>query len=391
MKYLTTLFVILFSSISLWSQNYRFFGQVLDQTNQTPIEYATITIHQASDSSLLEGVVSDQEGRFSIKAKSAEPVFLQIQFLGYQSFRSELYTDDGNVPIGIIGLSINSATLGEVEVSGKAVTSIQQLDKQIYDASQFQNAQGGTAADVLMNVPSVSVDGFGEISVRGTTGFLVMLNGKPVQSEPMVLLRQLAANAIDDIEIITAPSAKYDPDGKAGIINIKTRQSISEGLFVVANTLIGLPSIERYGNAHNTPRYGADVNLNYRLKKWDLSAGLDYRRYDISGRREGYVNTYLDGILTEFPSDGERSFDEENYAARISATYTPNKNHALAVGLYAGKRTKERTADILYTNQQRSRIPADEFLGTEAYFDLYESSGDVFPIPKRDVLVAAWR
>ena len=262
MKYLTILFVILFSSISLWSQNYRFFGQVLDQTNQTPIEYATITIHQASDSSLLEGVVSDQEGRFSIKAKSAEPVFLQIQFLGYQSFRSELYTDDGNVPIGIIGLSINSATLGEVEVSGKAVTSIQQLDKQIYDASQFQNAQGGTAADVLMNLPSVSVDGFGEISVRGTTGFLVMLNGKPVQSEPMVLLRQLAANAIDDIEIITAPSAKYDPDGKAGIINIKTRQSISEGLFVVANTLIGLPSIEPYENANNTPRYGADVNLN---------------------------------------------------------------------------------------------------------------------------------
>ena len=118
--------------------------------------------------------------------------------------------------------------------------------------------------------------------------------------------------------------------------------------------------------------------VNYKQGKWDLSAGLDYRRYDISGRREGYVNTYLDEVLTEFPSDGERSFDEENYSGRLSVTYNPDQRQTIAAGFYAGKRTKERTADILYTNQQRSRIGSENFLGTEAYYDLFRQTGNVF-------------
>ncbi len=153
------------------------------------------------------------------------------------------------------------------------------------------------------------------ILIASISGFMVMINGKPVQSDPSVVLNQLTANSIKDIEVITAPSAKYDSDGKAGIINIITRQSVTDGLYINSNAFIGLPAIENYDNAKNTSRYGADIILNYRQNKWDLSMGLDYRRYDISGRREGYVNTYLNEVFTELPSDGERSFDEENYSA----------------------------------------------------------------------------
>ncbi len=206
-----------------------------------------------------------------------------------------------------------------------------------------------------------------------------MINGKPVQADASNMLNQIAANAIDDIEIITAPSAKYDPDGKAGIINIKTKQGALDGFYLMANAQLGLPSIEPYDNAETARRYNADLTVNYKKGKWDLSAGLDYRRNDVSGLRVGYVNTYLDETLTEYPSNGERSFDRENYSARLSVIFSPSDRQSIGAGFYAGKRTQYRTADILYDFQQRTRLPENEFLEPEVYWSLYRQNGAVFP------------
>ena len=353
-------------------------GIITDQQSGEAIEYATVSINNPTDSTLIDGVVTNEMGKFEFGGIKAPTVILMVQFMGYEPYQTTLTVEAGTLDLGTINLGINSQTLTEVEVSGQAITSLHKLDKQVYDAGQFQNAQGGTASDVLRNLPSVSINSFGDISVRGATGFLVMINGKPIQSEPMVVLQQLAANSIEDIEVITAPSAKYDPDGNAGIINIKTRQALQEGRYLIANAMVGLPSIEPYDNAESAPRYGADISINFKKKTWEIAAGLDYRRYDISGRREGYVNTYLNGVLTEFPSDGERSFDEENYSGRIAATYQIQKNQSINAGFYAGKRTKERTADILYLNQQRTNIGTERFLDPEAYYDLYLASNQVF-------------
>lgn len=378
MKKLFTILLLSLSSV-LIGQNASIKGKVADQANGAAIEYATITLHSSEDSTMLDGVVTDKDGGFEFKKViKSRSVYLSAQFMGYGVYYSEAFQPDGFLDLGNILLSINTTTLAEVEIAGRAITSLHKLERQVFDAGQFQNARGGTASDVLRNLPSVTINSFGEISVRGAVGFLVMINGKPVQSDPATVLQQLSANAIEDIEIITAPSAKYDPDGNAGIINIKTRQSLNEGLYLIANTLIGAPSVESYDNTNSAPRYGADLSMNYKKGKWDISAGLDYRRYDISGRREGYLNTYLAEVLTEFPSDGERSFDEKNYAARLSAIFTPGDRQTIAAGFYAGKRTKDRTADILYMNQQRSLISRENFLGTESYYDLYRQSNTVF-------------
>ena len=141
---------------------------------------------------------------------------------------------------------------------------------------------------------------------------------------------------------------------------------------------MGAPSIEPYDNAEASQRYGADVTVNLIRGKWDLSLGLDYRKDDIAGRRIGYVNTYLDEILTEYPSAGERSFDKERYSARLSAIYRPSAKQQLSFSFLAGDRTQYRTADILYAPQQRSIIAPEDFLGTEAYWDLYQRRGEVF-------------
>lgn len=369
-KLLLSLLLCVCSTASLAQQLTTLNGRIIDEKSGEAIEYGTISVFKAIDASLLAGTVTDENGRFRI-AVPQDSVYLQAQFLGFDNFFSEVFFAKDRKNFGEIALRINSTTLAEIEVSGRAITSSHKVDKQVFAAGQFENAKGGTASDVLSNLPAVSVNSFGEISVRGSTGFQVMINGRPVQGDPSIALQQLPANAIDDIEIVTAPSAKYDPDGKAGIINIKTRQAVTEGTFLVANTLIGLPRIEAYHNTNNTPRYAADLTYSHRQGKWDISAGLDYRRYDISGRREGYVNTFLDNVLTEFPSDGERSFDEINYSGRLSLTYAPSKTQSLTLGFYGGKRNKERTADILYLNQQRTLLAENTYQGAGTYYQLF--------------------
>src|SRR5690606_37165803 len=110
------------------------------------------------------------------------------------------------------------------------------------------NGKGGTAIDVLRNLPSVSVNGEGQISVRGSTGFLVLINGKPVLTDAQTVLSQLPANSLENIELITSPSAKYDPDGNAGIINILTKKGANDGFTLTANAQGGLPSIDDHNN-----------------------------------------------------------------------------------------------------------------------------------------------
>lgn len=353
-------------------------GRILNQADNEPIEYASVAVYQLPDSTLVNGVVTDEQGRFEIGDLPAADLYLLVQFMGYQNYTSAAFKPSGNVDLGLINLAVVPALLEEVEIVAREIASFHRVDKQVYDARQFQNAQGGSATDVLRNLPSISVNAQGEISVRGATGFVVLINGKPIQTDPAVILAQLPANAIDDIEIITAPSAKYDPDGKAGIINIKTRQAALDGLYLTANTQYGLPSIEPYDNRGAARRYNADLSLNYRKGKWDLSMGMDYKRDDVSGQRIGYVNTYLNDVLTEFPSYGERSFDRESYTGRASVLYSPTEKNAIGASFYAGKRTQERTADILYDYQRRTRITSDQFLAPETYWDLYRQTGRVF-------------
>lgn len=366
-----------FFAAAVSAQSTRVKGTVLDRESGAAIEYASIALHQLSDSALLTGVVSEVDGTFEIAHNTLADVYLTVQFMGYETYYSDPFSGKGLKDFGRIQLGLNTAVLAEVEVIGREMTTLHRLDRQVFNASQFENAQGGTASEVLRNLPSVSINAEGEISVRGATGFILMINGKPVQADATNMLNQIAANAIEDIEIITAPSAKYDPDGKAGIINIKTKQGALDGFYLMANVQLGLPSIEPYGNAEAARRYNADLTINYKKEKWDLSAGLDYRRNDVSGRRVGYVNTYLGEILTEFPSSGERSFDRENYSARLSVLYSPSSQQSIGASFFAGKRTQYRTADILYDFQQRSRLTEDEFLNPEAYWALYQQNGTV--------------
>ena len=329
-----------------------FFGQisgfVMDSQNKAPIEYATIVIKKGTE--VLDGTISKKDGSFEISINPKSNYIIDISFLGYETQSIDSFKiEKGNmIALGEILLQPTQTQLEEVVLNSN-ISSIQsKIDRQVYAASEFSIAKGGNASDLIRNIPSISINAIGEISVRGSSGFVVLLNDKPIQSDVQSLLNQIPANSIKNVEVITAPSAKYDAEGKAGIINILTLKNTFEGDYFQVNTLLGAPSIQDYENAESAQRFGADITYNTVREKWNLSTGFSFQRNDISGRREGDVYTIIGDKYTRFPSDGERSFDEVNYSGRLTADYQLSENDLISLGLFAGKRTKDRTADILY-------------------------------------------
>ncbi|MFT6797045.1 MAG: iron complex outermembrane receptor protein [Maribacter sp.] len=349
------LFLILCSLSSISAQQIT--GKLIDKATQEPLEYATAALYNQENEALITGVITTSDGSFIIDTIKTGTYVLEVSFIGYTKQRIENISVTANqalINLGTIALVLGASRLNEVVVTTESATVINKIDRQVFDAKKFQNAQGGSATDVVRNLPSVSLNGLGEIQVRGTSGFVVLLNGKPVQGNPTTLLNQLPANSVERIEVITAPSAKYDPEGKAGILNILTKKGATNGIFAQINLKAGMPSIESYDNAEAAQRYGLDATYTLRTDKWNFAFGANYQRNDLAGRREGDVFTIINDTLTQFPSDGERSFDELNYSGRFTIDYTPDERNSYSLGFYGGKRSKDRTADILYFNNTGS-------------------------------------
>lgn len=354
------------------AQNGTISGQVSDAQTNAAIEYASVAVYNASDSNLVTGVITDQSGKFMLEKLKEGSYFIRTQFLGYETKRSDNFAlkQGQQLQVGTILLTPGSQLMNEVSVTGKRINLSNELDKQSYSAEQFESARGGSAVDVLRNMPSVAMNGLGEITVRGTSGFLVMINGKPVLADAETVLSQLPANMVNNVELITSPSAKYDPDGKAGIINIITKKGITDGSGITVNTQYGLPSTTNYGNDRVARRYGIDVLFNYKKKKWDISVGGNYTRDDIAGYREGdvYTENAEKNILTKFPSNGERSFNRYNYAARASISYTASPTNVFSLGFYSGKRYQERDANLFYENSTWT-LDGEEKIADNPYYN----------------------
>ncbi|WP_448698535.1 TonB-dependent receptor [Mucilaginibacter sp. AW1-3] len=362
--------VFLFVSITSRAQTISINGAVIDKTTNQPLEYTNVVLYNSVDSSLVNGVVTNNTGAFAFSNLKAGNYYLKIRFIGYitRIVPNLNLTKNQAVKLGNIGISPDPKLLNEINVTGQKASVYNKIDKQVYKADQFQAAKGSNAIDVIKNMPSVSVNSQGEISMRGSAGLLVLLNGKPVQADATTILSQLPANSIENIELITSPSAKYDADGKAGIINITTKKGANNGFSVTTNVQGGLPSTYDFNNVYAPVRFGADATINYRVDKWDITAGANYLRNDIAGRREGNVNTTIADRYTTFPSLGERSFRRDNYSVRANVSFTPDKNNVLTAGFYHGERTQYRIADLIYNNT-KTDINTGKTIGKTTYYN----------------------
>ncbi|WP_343670460.1 TonB-dependent receptor [Chitinophaga sp.] len=370
MKLICSILVcISFAGIS-YAQTFSVKGRIIDAQSQQPIEYASAVLLQEDDSLLVAGSVSRANGTFEIKDRAPGNYLLKISFLGYNTrFIAQVAVKNTMLNLGVLQLTPSGKMLQEVGVSGHKITSLNKIDKQSYDAGQFESAKGGSAIDVIKNLPSVAVNSQGDITVRGATGFMVMVNGKPVLADAETVLTQLPANAIDHVELITAPSAKYDPDGRGGMINIVTKKGASDGFTLNANVQGGLSTTD-YGNLENPKRFGADATVSFKQRKWDVSAGGNYTRNDNSGYREGdvYTKNFTRNTITRFPSAGERSFDRYNYAGRFSVSFAADANNTFSAGFYSGKRYQARLADLLYHNTTAD-LTTGALISSATYFN----------------------
>ncbi|MDP5088924.1 MAG: carboxypeptidase-like regulatory domain-containing protein [Saprospiraceae bacterium] len=323
---------------NVYGQLSQYQGFVFDSETKKPIEFASVSV-LGKDSSIVAGTVTDENGKFQVKSERGNSSVLRFQFMGYESLDFKPGEKSGNIPA--IYLTASVSTLEEIIVNGERKTQTIQIDKQVFDTKQFQNAANGTGLDLISRLPSVTVNVEGEILLRGSASFLVLIDGKPTQRTASEALAQLPANVIEKIELITSPSAKYDADGKAGIVNIITKKDQIIGWSFVANGMTG---------GREPLRYGSDFSANYTGSKASFFVGADYRRFDIEGFRIGEIRTVLKDSLTFLPSEGIRNYKDYQFGIRSGLTYTPTKREVLNVNWYMGEKQTDRKPICIMRN-----------------------------------------
>lgn len=225
--------------------NGKIVGILVDSTSGKPVEFATIALMNVKTNKPIDGTTSDAKGLFSLSKLAPGEFRLQYSFIGYKTRDSQPFTiaKGTDLNLGSIKLPADVRMLGEVVVTGQAALIEEKVDRLVFNADKDITAKGGDASDVLKRVPMLSVDLDGNVSLRGSQNIRVLINNKPstiVAANVADALKQLPADMIKSVEVITSPSAKYDAEGAAGIINIVTKKNTLHGLTLNVDAGAGL-------------------------------------------------------------------------------------------------------------------------------------------------------
>ncbi|RFZ85906.1 TonB-dependent receptor [Mucilaginibacter terrenus] len=294
-------------------------GTIIDSLTKKPVDYATISLFSSKGTVPKNGVLTDDKGKFSFDNLSTGNYKIVVSFLGYQSKTIDPITTTAGKPdfnLGNIILSPSARALKEVQVVGQQAIIENKIDKIVYNAEKDLTAAGGTATDLLSKVPLVSVDINGNVSVRGDQNVRVLINGKPSGATSASLsdvLKSIPASQIKNIEVITSPSAKYDAEGSAGIINIVTKQSNVSGFSGGINTAVGTRQNNGNANlAYNKNRFNLNANIGGNAS-WPQTSKTDFRQYFGEGAN-------IDSVITT----GESRLKRHALVGSVGAGYQFN-------------------------------------------------------------------
>jgi len=305
-------------------------GKVKDKNTGENIEYATIGLYNSKDSSLIKGVATDKDGYFEIKNIPNGNYFIEITFVGYTKTRIKQITINNtvsNINLGEINIEPLLNELNEVVVVGERPAVDYKIDKKVINVSQQVTAQGGTAVDVLENVPSVQVDIDGNVSLRGSSNFTVLIDGKPSLVQGNEILQQIPASAIETIEIITNPSAKYNPEGPAGIINIIMKKQKQTGINGNINA-----------RANSNGRYGGDFLFNLRKSNINLILGGALNRFGFDGNEYLNKETYINDTINYQIAIGDGEMFRNGQEIRGGIEFYLNNNNLITLSGKYGER-----------------------------------------------------
>lgn len=302
------------------AQKINIVGTVLEEETDEKLEYATI-IFTPTDKDEISGGITNAEGDFDIEIKSGT-YDIAIEFLSLETktILNRTLTKDTN--LGVIKLNPSAEALDAVEIIAEKSTVEIRLDKRIYNVGKDMTVKGGNASDVLDNVPSVNVDVEGNVSLRGSENVRILIDGKPsalVGLSGTDALRQLPADAIERVEVITSPSARYDAEGTAGILNIILRKGKTTGLNGSINATIGDPE-----------QYQIAANINLRGKKVNLFTNIGYNKRTGPGNSLTKLSTLENGVVNSLRiEDREFERDRSGYNVNLGLEYYLTKESSL--------------------------------------------------------------
>jgi len=253
-------------------------GLVIDNKTKEPVPFATIVIKDTTNK-VITGGITNELGKFKITQIPQSKIFFEVQFMGYKTFKKSITITQGTSRqnLGTIKLIEDTANLDEVEIVAETSTIVQKIDRKVINVGKDLVAVGATASDIMNNIPSVSVDQNGNISLRGNTNVKILIDGKPTNISAAQLLKQIPSSSIKSIELITNPSAKYNPEGMSGIINIVLRKNSNLGFNASLNS--------GYNQGKNG-RLNTSLNMNYKVGKFNF-----FTNYGLnSGNSNNYGN-----------------------------------------------------------------------------------------------------
>jgi outer membrane receptor for ferrienterochelin and colicins len=351
---LTVVFLFLFFGLTNFAQQgpptkakIKVTGKIIDKVSNHPLEYATITLKNTKNPKALAGGITNGKGEFDVDVFPG--VYdIVIEFISFKSIEIKQKEILEKTSLGTIGLEEDASQLNEVVVRAEKSSVEIKLDKKVYNVGQDMMVKGGTVSDVLDNVPSVSVDTEGNVSLRGSDNIRILIDGRPSYAVNIAeALRQLPADAIDKVEVITNPSARYDAEGGSGIINIILKKGKNQGFNGTLIASTGIPEA-----------YGLSANVNYKTEKLNYftTAGYNHRTNEGGGKTNSeYFNE--DGSVKNFldeDRDTKRTRNGFNGRAGIEWTIAPNTYWTNAINYE--KNTGEDKDLINYNNYDASHI-----------------------------------
>lgn len=315
-------------------------GRVADERTEEPVLLANVLVYLAGTEELIGGTTTNERGFFVVKDLEYGAYDVEVSYLGYEDWRREGIEIMAEQRVGRVGrvmLGAGASNLAEVEVTAERAAVEFGLDRKVFNVEQDVASSGGSAEDLLRNIPSITVDLDGNISLRGSSNVRILINGKPsalVGLDRQGFLQQLAAGTIESIEVLTNPSAKYDPEGMGGIINIIMKQQNRQGF-----------NVQTAINVGTNDKYNGNVNLNYRVGKFNLTTGYSYNNDNRWFRGERFRTTTIADTfwIQDQMIDGDRS--------RLSHTFLAG------VEYFLGKRSSIAFKGN-YSDQERENMVA---------------------------------
>lgn len=327
----------IFNIINIHAQNdIKITGTVMDKDVNQPLEYATIAFFSKKENKVVTGGITDEKGNFSINVPSGT-YDITVEYISYKTKSIPNRTLNKDTDLGILGIGVDVESLGEVSIIAERTTVEIKLDKKIYNVGKDLTVRGGTVSDVLDNVPSVSVDVEGNVSLRGNENVTILINGKPsglVGLNSTDALRQLPAESIERVEVITSPSARYDASGTAGILNIILRRSKLQGLNGAITANAGYPTTA-----------GISGNINYRTGDFNFfnTTGYSYRESPGNALTE---TEYFNGDDPSTFLNEKREFDRQDlgFTTNVGVEWYINDSASITTSLVYRNSDEENTS-----------------------------------------------